>query len=144
PASREEEKHERLFIAPFQHCQDGFCRFPAFRVWHWVSRGKILESRNRFLRKGRSRYYSFKPYKWRERKDQAVHHGMSRFSHRHNPYFPEILQVRDRLAAHDSRALPPQFSLHGRRDVDSGQSLVENLAGELFQIRHGRLARAFV
>ena len=69
---------------------------------------------------------------------------MSGFSHRHDPDFREILQVHRVFAAHDTRALPPQFPLHRQRDIYRGQGFMEDLAGELFQIRHGRSARAFV
>src|SRR5215475_14650314 len=65
---------------------------------------------------------------------------MSCFSHRYDAYFPEILQVQRAFAAHDSPPLPPQFPLHRRRDIDRSQGLVENVAGELFQIRHERVA----
>ena len=108
-----------------------------------MSRRKIFEARHRLLWKGRGRHHSFKPYKRCKRQRQSLHHRMSRFSHRHDAYLPEFLQVQRLFAAHDSRALPPQLPLHRRRDIYCGQGLVEDLAGELFQFRHGRLAPSF-
>jgi hypothetical protein len=69
---------------------------------------------------------------------------MSGFSQSHDAYFFEAPQVEDLLVAHNLRAPAAQFSVHGRGNVDRSQGFAENLAGELFQIRHEGSADFFL
>src|SRR6267143_3484840 len=65
---------------------------------------------------------------------------MRRFSDGHHSQLIELAQIEDLAVAKQARSLTPQLALHRRRNIDRSQCFVENLAGELLQIRHERFA----
>ncbi len=69
---------------------------------------------------------------------------MRRFPDRHHAQFFEIPQIDSRFTAHQHRSLALQFALHGRGNIDGRQGFVEDLPGQLLQLRHERSAWRFV
>src|SRR5882672_10506565 len=65
---------------------------------------------------------------------------MRRFSDGHHAQLIELAQIEDLAVAKQARSRAPQLALHRRRNIDRSQCFVENLAGELLQIRHERFA----
>src|SRR5882672_8426280 len=65
---------------------------------------------------------------------------MRRFSDGHHAQLIELAQIENLAVAKQTRSRAPQLALHRRRDIDRSQCFVENLAGELLQIRHERFA----
>src|SRR6266446_2944211 len=65
---------------------------------------------------------------------------MSRFPDGHRSQLIELAQIEDLAVAKQARSRAPQPALHRRRNIDRSQCFVENLAGELLQIRHKRFA----
>src|SRR6266404_3979078 len=65
---------------------------------------------------------------------------MRRFSDGYHSQLIELSQIENLAVAKQTRSRAPQLALHRRRDIDRSQCFVENLAGELLQIRHERFA----
>src|SRR5882762_87639 len=65
---------------------------------------------------------------------------MGRFSDGHHAQLIELAQIEDLAVAKQTRSRAPQLALHRRRNIDGSQCFLENLAGELLQIRHERFA----
>ncbi len=143
-ASREKKEHQRLLIAFFQKRENRLRRFPALRIWHWMSCHEVFHSGQVFLRRRWRGHHALKSYKRRQHLRQTIYHCMRRFPHRHHAQFFEITQIDFGLAAYQHGSSALQFALHRPGNIDGRQGLVENLTGELLQLPHERCAWSFV
>src|SRR5258708_13958678 len=108
-----------------------------------MPRPEVLHSGPWLSRRRRRGYHAIKPHKRRHHLCPPLHHPMRRFPDRHHAQFFEIPQIDSRFTAHQQRSLAPQLPLHRRRNIDRRQRFVENLPGQLLQVRHERSAWKF-
>ena len=139
-AARKQKEHQRLFIAVFQQRENCLCGFPALFIWRRMPGHKILDAGYRLACRGWRGHDSLESHKWRQHGCEPFHHRMRRFSNRHHSQLVKFTQIENIAVAVQPRSLAPQFSLHRRGNINGSQCFVENPAGELLQIRHGRFA----
>src|SRR5882724_1448283 len=117
--------------------RDSFAaRLPAFFIGYWMATHKIFHARQGFAWRRRRGHYTLESHKGHQDGSEPVHHRMRRFSDGHHSQLIELAQIKNLTVTAQTRSLAPQLALHRRRDIDRGQCFLENLAGELLQIRH--------
>src|SRR6266851_5093749 len=83
---------------------------------------------------------AFYSHKRGQHERQPLHHRMRRFPNRHHAELFEIPQIDSRFTARQHCSLAQHLTLHRRGNIDGRQGFVENLPGQLLQLRHERLA----